>query len=145
MKNIYKSIILLIVIFVVGLILFWPTFSLSVFGDNWLVFWAGKNTLGISQMWGSWLTYFGPYSSSHLILYMIQKFFGYSGVALYTISFLTRFMAVLGLFIFLKNRGLSLKIVLFSSLLLMVTPIGLETTDWAFQMVSYISIFFLLY
>ncbi|OGM31306.1 hypothetical protein A2803_03885 [Candidatus Woesebacteria bacterium RIFCSPHIGHO2_01_FULL_44_21] len=131
-------------IFLVGLIVFFPTFALYMNADNWLVLWGGKTTFGTVSRWDSWTTYFSPYGMSYFFMYLISKLFGYVGAPYYIASFLFRFMAASGLYIFLKSLKTSQPVAFLGAILFIVSPFGLEVTDWVFQMTSYVSIFFLI-
>lgn len=134
-----------IVVFSCGFYIFWPTISsLGVYGDSLMAYWNARVTFEVQRQLSSWTTYFNPYGFSHIFVYLIDKLFGYENdMALYFFTFIFRFLAASSLFFFLRKRNLSRGISTLGALIFMVSPVGLETSEWAFQSVSYLSILFL--
>lgn len=133
-----KDPILIFSIFFVGLILFYPTFDLGVFGDNWMVFWNGMVSYGNTHQWGALTTYINPYGSNHLLLYSVARLFGYNPQVLYVLAYIFRFVVSVTLFWFMKKRGFGKFISCAAAVVFMLSPVGIEVYDWVFQIPSYL-------
>lgn len=140
-----KSSLLLSSIIFISLFTFWPSFNLGLFGDDWLAFFRYLQYLGPNAQ-GSWnhLTYFlTSYGPEDMIMGLLQKIYGYNSMLYYLTSYFLRLIASFSLyplvFYLTRNKLSSFLAVLFFS----ITSIGLETTNWVFNMPSYIAITFL--
>lgn len=113
-------------------------------GDEWQMIWVVKGSLETTGQWDSGIKLFHwqGYQFGALLIYLLTNFFGYDGKAVYIFSFITRFIATLALFYFLQKRGSSYKAAFLGSIFFILTPIGLQTTDWVKNFTSYISIAF---
>lgn len=131
---------------ILGVFAFSKTFHFSLFGDEWYVLWMVKNSVVTTGQWDLNInqTIGLGYKMGALIVYLLTEYFGYDGKAVYIFSFITRFLAALTLFYFLRRRECSNKAAFIGSLLFLITPIGLQATDWAKNFTSYISIIFFL-
>lgn len=141
-----KIFLSLFILFFIGLIVFWKTFSLEIYGDEWEGIWWTTSTL---QTTGHFNDRVG-YKSYELAAIMLNFISGasslnYNSTQVYFFSFFTRIFATFCLYYFLSKRSISKIGVFVGSLLFLITPIGIQTTDWAKNFTSYISIgFFLL-
>ena len=99
----------ILLLLILGLFAFHKTFSLAIFGDEWVVLWNVKNSLVITGRWDSYIDQFiGPgYRLGALMMYFLTESFGTDGKAVYIFSFITRFLAASSLFYFLKRRQCS--------------------------------------
>lgn len=131
---------------ILGVFAFSKTFHLAIFGDEWQVLWIVKNSVVTTGQWDLNInqTIGLGYKMGALLMYLLTEYFGYDGKAIYIFSFITRFLAALTLFYFLRKRECSNKAAFLGSLLFLITPIGLQATDWAKNFTSYISIIFFL-
>ncbi len=131
-------------IFILGLLIFHKTFQLSLMGDEWQMIWGVKASLETTGQWDFLIKQFHwqGYQVGALLMHLLTYYFGYDGRAVYIFSFITRFAAALTLFYFFIRVGCSNTGAFIGSLLFMVTPIGLQTTDWAKNFTSYLSISF---
>ena len=131
---------------ILGVFAFNKTFHLAIFGDEWYVLWIVKNSVVTTGQWDLNInqTIGLGYQMGALLVYLLTEYFGYDGKAIYIFSFITRFLAAVTLFYFLRKRECSNKAAFLGSLLFLITPIGLQTTDWAKNFTSYISIIFFL-
>lgn len=141
-----SSVYYILAIFIVGLIVFSKTFHLSIMGDEWQMIWVVKGSLETTGQWDWGIKQFHwqGYQFGALLMYLLTNYFGYDGKAVYIFSFITRFFATLTLFYFLRKRGSSNKIAFLGSLFFILSPIGLQATDWVKNFTSYISIIFFL-
>jgi len=148
------------IIFVAFLVL-WPSFNLHLTGDDYLGLWrynyylSGRTTIphdwmGINTNWNNinyFLTDYGPQDTFTAI---IHHFFGFQPQYYYFFSFILRVLAACSFFplIYLLTKN---KIAAYcTSLFFAITTAGLQTTDWSFNMPSYLAIsimnmFFLTY
>lgn len=141
-----KNFFYLLALLIIGILVFYKTFNLAIMGDEWLVMWVVKGAIETTGQWDYGIKLFDwqGYQFGALLMYLLTEYFGTDGTAVYVFSFITRFLAALTLFYFLKRRGCSDKVSFIGSLLFLVTPIGIQTTDWAKNFTSYISIVFFL-
>lgn len=135
-----------LLLFIIGIFVFNKTFHLSLFGDEWQMLWIVKNSVATTGQWDFNINQvkWGGYQFGALIMYLLTEYFGYDGKAVYIFSFITRFFAALTLFYFLRKRDCSSIVAFLGALFFLITPIGLQTTDWAKNFTSYISIIFFL-
>ena len=129
----------------VNLFLFLPSFQLALFGDDWLTLWRYSIYLGpkASGGWNHFTYLFTSYGPQDILMGLLQKVFGYQSIYYYLTSFILRLLAAFSLYpliMYLTKNKLS---AYFSITFFLVTTIGIETTNWVFNMPSYISIVFL--
>lgn len=140
-----KKFVSFLTVFLVGLILFFPTFRLSLYGDDWLVFWRYGNfysagyTPGILDYLSHFMTRYG---SQDILASILKSVYGYQSVCYYITSFIFRIITAFSLYpitIYLtKSKPAAFVAMLFFS----VTTIGLETTEYLAHIPSYISLTF---
>lgn len=135
--------IFIFLIFLVSLLVFRNSFNLAFDGDSYLTLWRYLDTVEKQRLYTPFsylLTDYGPQDASFALQY---KIFGLSPIFFYSISFMIRFLASLGILYFIvyltKNRTAGF----LSGLLFSVSATGIETTNWVFNMPSYIAILFL--
>lgn len=131
-------------IIIFSLIVFYPSFNLSLFGDDWLAFYRYKLHLGIWSI-GQWnhLTYYlTSYGAQDVIMGLLQKIYGFNSTYFYLTNYFFRLLAsftLIPLVMYLtKNKLATFFAVLFFS----VTTTGLDATNWVFNMPSYLTIAF---
>lgn len=131
---------------IIGIFAFNKSFHLALIGDEWQVLYIIKNSVITTGQWDSQIsqTVSPGDRIAALIMYLLTEFFGYDGKAVYIFSFITRFFAALTLLYFLKKREFSNKAAFLGALFFLITPIGLQATEWAKNFTSYISIIFFL-
>jgi len=147
-KNILFPILFVIVF---SLLVLWPSFNLNLTGDDYLGLWryhyyldghiTGPNDwMNAKSNWNNvsfFLTDYGPQDTFTAI---IHNFFGFQPQFYYFFSFILRILAACSFFplIYLLTRN---KIgAYFSTLFFAITATGLQTTDWSFNMPSYLAI-----
>lgn len=142
----FSSIIYILILLTLGIFAFSKTFHLALFGDEWYVIWMVKNSIMTNGQWDLHLNqaHLLGYKTGALIMYLLTEYFGYDGKAVYIFSFTTRFFAALTLYYFLRKRECSNTSSFLGTLLFLITPIGLQATDWATNFTSYMSIIFFL-
>ncbi len=134
-----------LIVFLVGLVVFFPTFNLSLYGDDWLVFWRYDSFFPSSQA-SSGLDYLKHfltrYGSQDILMGFLRSIYGYASQYYYLTSFILRILAAFSLyplvFYLTKNKLATLFAMLFFS----VTTIGLETTEYISHITSYIGLIF---
>lgn len=144
--TLFPSTVYILLLLIFGIFGFSKTFHLSLFGDEWQVLWLVKNSVATNGQWDLHInqTIGQGYRVGALMMYLLTEYFGYDGKAVYTFSFITRFFATLTLFYFLRRRECSYLAAFLGTLFFLITPIGLQATEWAKNFVSYISIIFFL-
>lgn len=129
---------------IISLFVFYPSFSLALFGDDWLAFfrflkYLGPKSSGDFNYLSYFLTCYGPSDMAMGILYKIYDFQSH---LYYLTSYFLRILASLSLYpltLYLTKNKLS---ALFAVLFFSITTTGLETTVWVFNMPSYLLIAF---
>lgn len=136
----------ILLLLIIGVFVFNKTFHLALFGDEWQVLYIFKNAVVTGGQWNVHISQaVGPgYQIGALIMYLLTELFGYDGKAIYIFSFITRFLATLTLFYFLRKRECSNLASFVGALLFLISPIGLQATEWAKNFTSYIAITFFL-
>lgn len=120
------------------------SFELALFGDDWLTIWRYLEHLGPESP-GRWnyLTYFlNPYGAQDIVTGILFRIFGFHSTPFYTISYFLRLFAAFSLFPLIFYLTKNKLAAYFSVIFFAVTPIGLDTTNWVFNMTSYIDIIF---
>lgn len=135
---------LLIIAFIFGLIVFWPSFSLALFGDDWNAIYYFNQAVKQGGLHSAITHFFTPYGPQDTIMGVLTKIFGYqSGTPFYIISFLLRLFAGSTL-IPIVNRFTKSKSPAFFALLTFITIFaGIDATNWTFNMTAYAGIGFL--
>jgi len=132
----------LLVILSTSLYAFYPSFNLAVFGDFWVTVWryermVGEFSIGIWNHFSYFFTLYGP---QDIISGLLFNIFHYDSSPYYIFSYLLRLLASASFypltFYLTRNKFASFFAVLFFS----ITSIGLQTTDWVFNMPSYLTI-----
>lgn len=137
--------LMFLIVFLIGLIVFFPTFNLSLYGDDWLVFWRYDSFFPFSQSVNilDYLTHFlTRYGSQDILMGFLKSIYGYQSEYYYLSSFIMRILAAFSLypvtFYLTKNKLAAFFAILFFS----VTTIGLETTEYISHITSYIGLIF---
>ncbi len=147
-----KNLIFIFLILVpFSLFALYPSFQLGLYGDDWLALWRYFYTIGpVSHGALNYLTYFlTRYGSFELIMGLIAEIVGFKSLYYYITAYILRLIAALSfyplVYYLTKNKVSAVLAVLFFS----VTAVGLDATNWVFNMPVYIAIalfnFFLLY
>lgn len=137
-----KFILPILSIFVISFFVFYPSFQLALFGDDWLAFFRYFQHLGPKSP-GAWnyLTYYlTPYGPQDILMGLMQKIFGYQATPYFILSFIFRMIAAASFYPLVSYLTKSRLASLFAVLFFSVTTIGIDTTNWVFNMPSYITI-----
>ncbi len=140
MKKGYILAILLSII--ISLFALYPSFNLALMGDDWLAFFRYFQHVGPRSP-GAWnhLTYYlTPYGAQDILMGIMQKIFGFESSWYYLTSYVLRITAAFSfyplVFYLTKSKIASVFAVGFFS----ITTIGLDATNWVFNMPSYITV-----
>lgn len=139
----YFIIVSILFVFVAGIAVFLPTFSMSLYGDEWLILWHGwrgaltQNSVIPNYQWNA-------YGFEILVFHYLSKLVGFNGYWFYGLSFLCRFSTAVMLYWFLKQFKVNNLGSFLASLLFMINPVGIETTDWVRNLDSYLAMNLLL-
>lgn len=142
MKNDVALFSLLLLPLVISLATLFPVFQLALFGDDWLAFSRYQQVLGPTSTYNyNHLTYFLTlYGPQDILMGTMQKIVGFTPQYYHLLSYVFRLTAAFSIFplsyLLTKSKIASIFAVIFVS----VTPIGLDTTNWVFNMPSYLSI-----
>lgn len=134
------------IVLVVSLLVMYPTFRLSLWGDDWIVFWWSTRFLESKDL-GNW-NYFSLYFTAYgpmdvLVGTFMRHLYGFNSTYYYLTSFTFRVLASFSLYplaLYLtKDRFAAFFAMLFFS----ITTIGLESTDIVVLIPSFIALIFL--
>ena len=145
MQMVKKDILLFSLILLLSFLLFLPSFQLALFGDDWLTLWRYFTNLGpnSSGKWNHVSYFFTSYGPQDILMGLLQKIYGYESTYYYLTSYALRVSAAFSLFplmVYLTNRRSAAYL---SIAFFLITTTGIETTNWVFNMPSYIAIIFL--
>lgn len=123
----------------------YPSFKLSLFGDDWLVIYVYVIAIGSlsAGLMKHLQMYLSPYGPTHIFMGIFEQFYNYSPLYYYITSYLFRIFAAFSLFpltYYLTKNKLS---AFFAVLFFSVTATGFDTTNWVFNMTSYLGIGFI--
>lgn len=133
------------IVLVLSLFTLFPSFHLALFGDDWLVFYRYLKDLGpgSSGPYNNFTFLFTPYGSFDVLMGFLKNFYGYNSTPYYITSYVFRLIASFSfypiIYYFTKNKYAAIFAIVFFS----ITSVGLDTTNWVFNMPSYITIAFL--
>lgn len=112
----------------------------SLGGDDWLALYRYITTFHTFLDHFNISKYMGNYDAANILMGLIYRLFEFNPFPYYLISFIFRVLASLSfylpIFALTKNRIASILPILFFS----VSYIGIETTNWVFNMTTYISL-----
>lgn len=135
-----------LVIIGLTLIIFAPIFNLALTGDDYLGMWRYQLYLEFGpnhQDWNIFKFLFTDYGPQDSLFVLIHHFFGFNDRVYYIFNFIFRMLAAWSIYLLTSrlthNRFASLVGMAFFA----ITATGLETTNWSFNMPSYIAIFFM--
>ncbi len=138
------NLIILLLVIPISFVALHKVFNLALFGDDYLAIWRFNYYLA-PQNHSGWniLSYFvTPYGAQDITFGILHQFFNLQSFYYQCISFILRLMAAFSLlpltYYLTKNKFASFFAVLFFS----VTAIGLDTTNWTFNLTSYVSLTF---
>ncbi|HET7098876.1 MAG TPA: hypothetical protein VFI61_01425 [Patescibacteria group bacterium] len=138
-----KHILPILLVIIIGAIAFRLSFGLSLFGDDWLVLYIFKYQVqhgNFGSIPFDLVSYLSPYGPTYLIMGIIDKFFGLNPIPYFAASLFFRSLVSISLYILVfqitKNR-LSAFV---ASLFWAVSEIGIESTNWVFNMNSYLGL-----
>lgn len=141
----FRNFLTFFAIIFISLLTFYPSFNLALFGDDWVSLWKYEIMVGKFSpgLWNHFTYLHNLYGSMDIIMGSISKVFDYQSSAYYIISYIMRLSASFSFYpityYLTKNKLASFFAMLFFS----ITTIGLETTNWVFNMPSYLMIAFL--
>ena len=118
---------------------------MALFGDDWLVIYRYVIDVGsISAGFAKHLhEYLSPYGPTQVFMGILKQLYNYNSTFYYITSYLLRLFAAFSLFpitFYLTRNKLS---AFFAVLFFSVTTTGFDTTNWVFNMTTYLSIGFI--
>lgn len=143
-KKIITFILYALFILLTELFVLRDTFVLALFGDDWFtfsryIFYLGPSSPEKFTQFSYFFTVYGPQDS---ILALMNHFFGYQSHYYYGISFILRYFAALSIYPLVYSLTKSKFTGFIGSLFFAISFIGIESTNWVFNMPSYIAIIF---
>ncbi|MDO8639235.1 MAG: hypothetical protein Q7R43_06680 [Candidatus Daviesbacteria bacterium] len=143
-KLLSKNFLFIFFILLISLFTLYPSFKLALFGDDWLMFNAyiadvGSISAGFSKHLHEYLS---PYGPTQVLMGLLAQLYNFNSTFYYITSYLFRLFAAFSLlpitFYLTRNKLAAFFAVLFFS----VTTTGFDTTNWVFNMTTYLSIGF---
>ncbi|TSC88539.1 MAG: hypothetical protein G01um10147_35 [Microgenomates group bacterium Gr01-1014_7] len=140
-----KNFLFIFSILLISLFTLYPSFNLALFGDDWLVIYRYVSDVGsISAGFSKHLhEYLSPYGPTQVFMGILEQLYNYNSTFYYITSYLLRLFAAFSLFpitFYLTRNKLS---AFFAVLFFSVTTTGFDTTNWVFNMTSYLAIGFI--
>lgn len=135
-------ILLIFLLLALSFIAISPSFQMALYGDDWVAIWKSIYALSPNYLglWGYLTHFLTAYGSFNLVMGMIVKLFGFRDVYFYIIAYIFRLIGALSfyslIFFITKSRWAAAFAVLFFS----VTTIGLDATNWVFNMPVYLAV-----
>ncbi len=139
----YKLLVYSLLLIGIGIFAFYYSFTLGVYGDEWQMLWMSKSAWETQRILVPQVSW-NAYGFEMIVFNGISNLFGYQGSVYYIFSFICRLIATFVFFWFLIRRGLSVGSSFIGAVFLMVSPIGIEATNWARNFDSYLGIALLL-
>ena len=138
----FKFFIAVPVILIISLFTFFPSFNLALFGDDWLAFFRFREHVdpGFSKSWNYLTYYLTPYGAQDILMGIMHKIFDFESSWYYFISYVLRIAAAFSFYPLVFYLTKSKIAAVFAVLFFSITTIGLDTTNWVFNMPSYITI-----
>lgn len=121
-----------------------PTFNLSLYGDDWQALYYTWLEFDVRKAynWFDIRSYFGPYNFSYFYLGVLNNLFGQNIYLYFYNSLFFRILCTISIY-FLTEYLTKQKLSAFlASLFFILLTTGLETTDWVFNMNTYLGVFF---
>lgn len=142
-----KRLLVLLLLFIIGLLVHYPSFNLSLYGDDWLAIYNCFEPYYTNQVVPAYtgplpgiLAYLTPYGPSNCLTGLLYLFFGTHYQWYYLVSLFLKIFAAFSLFLLLESILKSRKILaLLSSVLFLAGYTGIQNTDWAAYMIVYFS------
>lgn len=137
-----RLIISIPLVVLLSLFTFLPSFNLALFGDDWLALYRYSKLLGpFSDHTWNHLTYFlTPYGAQDILMGLLQKIYGYQSWLYYLTSYIFRIIASFSFYPLILYLTKSRLAAFFAILFFSFTTVGIDTTNWVFNMPSYITI-----
>lgn len=141
-SKLFKNAFIFSIIIFISFLTFYPSFQAALYGDDWLAFFRYWNHVeGKSPVILTHIKFFlTPYGPQDTIMGILRQIYGLQAESYYFISFTLRTFAALSFYplvLHLTKRKIS---ALFAVLFFAVTTTGLDTTNWVFNMPTYITI-----
>ncbi len=137
-----RFIVSVLLIISLSLFTFSPSFNLALFGDDWLAFYRYNKLLGpnASDHWNHLAYFLTPYGAQDILMGLLQKIYGYQSSLYYITSYVFRIIASFAFYPLILYLTKSKLAAFFAILFFSITTIGVDTTNWVFNMPSYITI-----
>lgn len=131
-----------IIITIISLLTLFPSFSLSLNGDDWLAFFRFRQHVdpGFSHQWNYLTYYLTPYGAQDIIMGLQNKIFGFSSSGYFIDAFILRLLAAFSFYPLVFYLTRSKLAAFFASLFFSITIIGFDTTNWLANMSTYLTI-----
>jgi hypothetical protein len=123
----------------IGLFFIWPSFNLALTGDDFLTFWRYQYYVE-KNSWHIFSFIFTDYGPQDTLFALIHHIFSFKPLPYFIVSFIMRCIAAFSFYPLLKYITKNKYIPFLAVLFFLTTAVGLETTNWVFNMPSYISI-----
>lgn len=139
----YKLLWVIIGIPLVSYLILKPSFNLSLFGDDWEQLYFMYLEFDVRHSFSRFdiKSYLGPYNFSYAYLGILNNFFGLNSAAYFYTSFILRALATISIYLLVNFISKEKLAGFLASILFIFSVAGLETTDWVFNMNTYLGIF----
>ncbi len=140
--KILRGVLVPVAVAALGYVALQDSFRLSLFGDDWLSFWRynyhlGPHSSGRFNHLTYLLTVYGP---QDMAIGSLQWPFGYTAHYYFILSFGLRQLAAFSLYPLIYSLTFSHLAAFVAAAFFSVTFIGIDTTNWVFNMPSYLAV-----
>ncbi len=150
-KKVLPYFFLFLLILLLTFIAVRPSFNLALSGDDWLLHYTIWHQFELQRS-----NYFNPlgyictYCPHYFFLSIIKFFWGINPFYHYLSSYFARIIVALSIFLLIKKITKEYSLAFLASIFFSVNYLGIETTDWVFNMSHYLGIavvciFFIIY
>lgn len=131
---------ILLYIFTIAILVFLPTLNFALAGDDWLALYRFVITFKSIPDFFVLSNYNSNYDIANIIMGIIYKTVGLNPINYYSLSLFFRILASISIYLILITLTRNKLASVFGSILSLVIFAGIETTDWVFNMNTYLSI-----
>lgn len=134
------------IVFIISFLVIYPTFKLSLWGDDWYVFWRSTRFLESKDLgnWNYLSLYFTAYGPMDVLVGTFMRYlYGLNSTYYYLTSFTFRVLASFSLYPLIMYLTKDKLAAFFAMLFFSITVIGMESTDIVVLTPSFIALIFL--
>lgn len=129
-------------IFIISLIILYPSFHIGLYGDDWLAIFRYVVHVAPEGGWNLFTYYLTPYGSQDIIMGLLHQTFGNNAFYYEITSYIFRLLASFSLYPLVLYLTKSKLATFFAILFFAITTTGFDSTGWLLTMPTYLTIAF---